>query len=149
MTKFKANHTKILNPPPNVFWLCLTTSLLGSKGQVEWWPLRRNVFSWTNPAVPYPCPGPQDLSNYKNSVSMVKRKNASLKRDTRLLHTEGHWPSFLRGMERKMLLSSYILLCWVLGQNGSGQNGTNKMVYGQNVIGQNGMDKMVRIKRRQ
>jgi len=38
----------------------------------------------------------------------------------------------------------------VLGQNGSGQNGTDKMVwtkwYGQNGIGQNGMDKMVRTK---
>ena len=31
----------------------------------------------------------------------------------------------------------------VTGQNGSGQNGTDKMVYGQNGIGQNGMDKMV------
>ena len=31
----------------------------------------------------------------------------------------------------------------VLGQNGSGQNGMDKMVYGQNVIGQNGTDKMV------
>ena len=34
----------------------------------------------------------------------------------------------------------------VLGQNGSGQNGIDKMVYGQNGIGQNGMDKMVWIK---
>ena len=34
----------------------------------------------------------------------------------------------------------------VLGQNGSGQNGMDKMVYGQNGIGQNGMDKMVRTK---
>jgi len=34
----------------------------------------------------------------------------------------------------------------VLGQNGSGQNGTDKMVYGQNGIGQNGMDKMARTK---
>src|SRR6218665_2770692 len=44
----------------------------------------------------------------------------------------------------------------VTGQNGSGQNGTDKMVYGQNGIrtkwywtkwyGQNGMDKMVRTK---
>jgi len=34
----------------------------------------------------------------------------------------------------------------VLGQNGSRQNGTDKMVYGQNVIGQNGTDKMVRTK---
>jgi len=32
----------------------------------------------------------------------------------------------------------------VLGQNGSGQNGMDKMVYGQNGIGQNGTDKMVR-----
>ena len=32
----------------------------------------------------------------------------------------------------------------VLGQNGSRQNGTEKMVYGQNGIGQNGMDKMAR-----
>ena len=31
----------------------------------------------------------------------------------------------------------------VTGQNGSGQNGVDKMVYGQNGIGQNGMDKMV------
>ena len=31
----------------------------------------------------------------------------------------------------------------VTGQNGSGQNGTDKMVYGQNGIGQNGTDKMV------
>ena len=41
------------------------------------------------------------------------------------------------------------LLTWVysvLGQNGSGQNGTDKMVYGQNGIGQNGMDKMARTK---
>jgi len=30
----------------------------------------------------------------------------------------------------------------VTGQNGSGQNGTDKMVHGQN-IGQNGTDKMV------
>ena len=30
----------------------------------------------------------------------------------------------------------------VTGQNGSGQNGTDKMVYGQNGIGQNGTDKM-------
>ena len=29
------------------------------------------------------------------------------------------------------------------GQNGTGQNGTDKMVYGQNGMGQNGMDKMV------
>ena len=28
------------------------------------------------------------------------------------------------------------------GQNGSRQNGTDKMVYGQNGIGQNGTDKM-------
>jgi len=34
----------------------------------------------------------------------------------------------------------------VLGQNGRGQNGTDKMVYGQNGIGQNGMDKIVRTK---
>jgi len=34
----------------------------------------------------------------------------------------------------------------VLGQNGSGQNGTDKMVYGQNGIGRNGMDKMARTK---
>jgi len=40
----------------------------------------------------------------------------------------------------------------VLGQNGNGQNGTDKMVYGQNGIigqngsGQNGADKMARIK---
>ena len=34
----------------------------------------------------------------------------------------------------------------VTGQNGSGQNGTDKMVYGQNGIGQNGMDKLVRTK---
>src|SRR6218665_2655239 len=32
---------------------------------------------------------------------------------------------------------------WVTGQNGSGQNGMDKMVYGQNGIGQNGTDKMV------
>jgi len=32
----------------------------------------------------------------------------------------------------------------VTGQNGSGQNAMDKMVYGQNGIGQNGMDKMVR-----
>jgi len=38
------------------------------------------------------------------------------------------------------------LVCAVTGQNGSGQNGTDKMVYRQNVIGQNGMDKMVRTK---
>src|SRR6218665_3053475 len=31
----------------------------------------------------------------------------------------------------------------VYGQNGMGQNGTDKMVYGQNGMGQNGMDKMV------
>jgi len=31
----------------------------------------------------------------------------------------------------------------VTGQNGTGQNGTDKMVYGQNGIGQNGTDKMV------
>jgi len=31
----------------------------------------------------------------------------------------------------------------VLGENGSGQNGTDKMVYRQNGIGHNGMDKMV------
>ena len=34
----------------------------------------------------------------------------------------------------------------VTGQNGSGQNGMDKMVHGQNGIGQNGMDKMVRTK---
>jgi len=34
----------------------------------------------------------------------------------------------------------------VLGQNGSGPNGTDKMVHGQNGIGQNGMDKMARTK---
>ena len=38
------------------------------------------------------------------------------------------------------------ILIPVLGQNGSGQDGMDKMVYGQNGIGQNGMDKMVRIK---
>jgi len=44
-----------------------------------------------------------------------------------------------------------LIHCVVTGQNGSGQNGTDKMVwtkwyrpYGQNVIRQNGMDKMVR-----
>jgi len=31
----------------------------------------------------------------------------------------------------------------VTGQNGSGLNGTDKMVYRKNGIGQNGMDKMV------
>ena len=31
----------------------------------------------------------------------------------------------------------------VTGQNGSGQNGMDKMEYGQNVIRQNGMDKMI------
>jgi len=31
----------------------------------------------------------------------------------------------------------------VTGQNGSGQNGMDQMVYGQNVIGQNGMDKVL------
>ena len=31
----------------------------------------------------------------------------------------------------------------VTGQNDSGQNGTDKMVYGQNGIGQNSTDKMV------
>jgi len=31
----------------------------------------------------------------------------------------------------------------VTGQNDSGQNGMNKMVYEQNVIGQNSTDKMV------
>ena len=35
-------------------------------------------------------------------------------------------------------------ILWVTGQNGSGQNGMDKIVYGQNVIGQNGIDKMVR-----
>src|SRR6218665_1873375 len=39
-----------------------------------------------------------------------------------------------------------IILETVLGQNGSGQNGMDKMAYGQNVIGQNGMDQMVRAK---
>ena len=34
----------------------------------------------------------------------------------------------------------------VTGQNGSVQNGMDKMVYGQNVIRQNGMDKIVRTK---
>jgi len=39
---------------------------------------------------------------------------------------------------------------WVLGQNGRGQNGMDKMVwtkwYGQNGIEQNGAEKMVRMK---
>jgi len=35
---------------------------------------------------------------------------------------------------------------WVTGQNGSRQNGMDKMVYGQNVIGQNGTGKMGRTK---
>jgi len=34
----------------------------------------------------------------------------------------------------------------VTGQNGSGQNGMDKMVYGQNGIGQNGTDKVAWIK---
>src|SRR6218665_2161361 len=45
-------------------------------------------------------------------------------------------------------LSFYIIYIYlVVGQNGSGQNGTDKMVwtkwYGQNGIGQNGTDKLV------
>ena len=35
----------------------------------------------------------------------------------------------------------------VTGQNYSGQNGMDKIVYGQNGTGQNGMDKMVWTKR--
>src|SRR6218665_361768 len=45
------------------------------------------------------------------------------------------------------MLYFVIELLGVTGQNGSGQNGTDKMVrtkwYGQNGIGQNGTDKMV------
>jgi len=46
----------------------------------------------------------------------------------------------------KSLLKKCLVLLVVLGQNGSGQNGTDKMVYEQNGIGQNGMDKMVQTK---
>ena len=55
--------------------------------------------------------------------------------------------SFIQALSMHSASSSPLLLKGVLGQNGSGQNGTDKMVYGQNVIGQNGTDKLVRIER--
>src|SRR6218665_529598 len=39
------------------------------------------------------------------------------------------------------VLSGEVLIMRVTGQNGTGQNGTDKMVYGQNGMGQNGMEK--------
>jgi len=45
-----------------------------------------------------------------------------------------------------MLEIVVLYLYTVLGQNGSGENGTDKMVADKMVYGQNGMDKTVRIK---
>jgi len=61
------------------------------------------------------------------------------------MHSLCNAPTEIHNLKELRPTISFGLLV-VTGQNGSRQNGMDKMVYGQNVIGQNSMDKMVRTK---
>src|SRR6218665_2533411 len=81
----------------------------------------------------------QQRSHLKHHIASYKENNtgkATLLYINAKIYINKHtWEDILK----------HVGLLRVTGQNGSGQNGMDKMVYGQNGVEQNGMDKMVAI----